>query len=105
MHARDRPHPTAPRPPNAGCTRSYDITDLTRQFLTNVFSDAHELLGKRWTAAQATGRNNAAEITALASLLRGLLKDIDATNGADENFLLGAPGRALLLMAGGRGGG
>ena len=37
-------------------TWSYDLTDLTRQFLTNVFSDTHELLGKRWTAAQAAGR-------------------------------------------------
>ena len=68
---------------------SYDLTDLTRQFLTNVFADAHDLLGKRWSAAQGVGRNNTAEVNALVGVLRGLIADLDMTNGADPNYLLG----------------
>ncbi len=57
--------------------------------LCNLFSDAHNLLGQRWTAAQAKGLNNTAEVSALRGFLLGLLADLDTVNGADANYLLG----------------
>ena len=74
---------------NTTGTWSYDLTDLTRQVLCNIFSDMHNLLGARWTLAQATGLNNTAEVLALQSAMMGLLSDLDAVNSADPNYLLG----------------
>lgn len=68
---------------------SYDLTDLTRQVLCNIFSDLHNLAGQRWTSAQAQGLNNTAEIAALRGAMLGLLADLDTVNAADPNFLLG----------------
>jgi alpha-N-acetylglucosaminidase len=68
---------------------SYDLTDLSRQVLCNLFSDAHTLLGIRWTAAQAQGVNNTAEVAALRRFMLGIIADLDAVNSADPNYLLG----------------
>jgi len=62
---------------------SYDLTDLTRQALVNLFQDAHGVLAARAPRARAP------ELAAVAAALLGLIDDVDAADAADVNFLLG----------------
>jgi len=62
---------------------SYDLTDLTRQVLCNLFSDVYLLFASRLPAASVS------ELTPMAAALSGLIADVDATDAADQNFLLG----------------
>ena len=68
-----------------GTTFSYDITDLCRQFLINMFSDAHGLLG----AVFARPPPSNASVPAYAAFASGIITDLDEVLAADQNFLLG----------------
>jgi Alpha-N-acetylglucosaminidase (NAGLU) C-terminal domain len=68
-------------------TWSYDLTDLTRQVLCNIFSDAHSLLAARWTSAQILGINNTNEILTLSKYLLDIIVDLDRVNAADQNCM------------------
>ena len=63
---------------------SYDITDLSRQVLVNIFADAHALLGARFQRGAPL-----ATVQSLVALCAGLITDLDAVLAADGNFLLG----------------
>jgi alpha-N-acetylglucosaminidase len=67
---------------------SYDVTDLNRQVLVNLFSDAHAMLGARYRVGDAA-INRTASVLPLIALCQGLLMTLDTTLGADVNFLLG----------------
>jgi hypothetical protein len=63
---------------------SYDLTDLSRQFLVNLFSDAHALLASRFAKVNAS-----ASVNALVNFTLSLISDLDAALAADVNYLLG----------------
>ena len=62
---------------------SYDLTDLTRQVLSNLFQEVYTIFSTRKHAY------NLRELTDLSAALLGIVSDIDDTNAADVNFLLG----------------
>ncbi len=62
---------------------SYDLTDLARQTLCNLFQDVYGVFAARAACAPA------AELTQIAATLLAIIADIDATNAGDVNFLLG----------------
>jgi len=68
-------------------TFSYDLTDISRQVLVNVFSDAHAMLGARFGTPNDT--NVLDSTAALVGLCAGIITDLDALLAADANFLLG----------------
>jgi len=75
---------------------SYDITDLTRQVLCNLFQDLHSLFLSRLGAPRGQSSPPVSrvsptlpELQSLASALLGVIGDVDTTDGADVNFLLG----------------
>lgn len=63
---------------------SYDLTDLTRQVLCNVFQDVYGVFVSR-----VAHRAPLAELRAIADVMLGVIADVDATDAADKNFLLG----------------
>ena len=65
-------------------TFSYDLTDLSRQILINIFSDAHAMLGSRFFA-----KAGPASVDALIDLCMRIFADLDHALAADLNFLLG----------------
>jgi alpha-N-acetylglucosaminidase len=66
-------------------TFSYDVTDLSRQVLINIFADAHAMLGARFQSGAAL-----ASVQSLVELCSGIIADLDAALAADKNFLLGS---------------
>ena len=66
---------------------SYDITDLSRQVFVDIFSDAHAMLGARFSTPNDTAV--LASTQALVALCTSLIQDMDAMLAADNNFLLG----------------
>jgi alpha-N-acetylglucosaminidase len=62
---------------------SYDLVDLTRQALCNLFQDVYGVFSARATRA------NVDELTPMANALLGLIFDVDTTDAGDVNFLLG----------------
>ena len=65
-------------------TFSYDVTDLSRQVLINIFADAHAMLGARFQRGAEL-----ASVQSLVELCSGIIDDLDAALSADRNFLLG----------------
>jgi alpha-N-acetylglucosaminidase len=62
----------------------YDVTDVARQALANLFTEVYrELVGAWNVSAPDVGR-----VRALSAELEGMLWDLDGLLGADENFLL-----------------
>ena len=78
-------------PAGAAGTFSYDLTDLHRQFLVDLFSDAHGALGGRYIAAASAfpPGNASVSVDALIELCRSIMTTLDAALAADPNFLLG----------------
>lgn len=78
-------------PAGAAGTFSYDLTDLHRQFLVDLFSDAHGALGGRFVAAASAfpPGNASVSVDALIELCRSIMATLDAALAADPNFLLG----------------
>ena len=70
-------------------TVSYDLTDLSRQVLVNLFDDYHRAQAAFFAAFEATGVNTTADVAPLTAAMLALLRDLDAVAGADANFLLG----------------
>ena len=70
-------------------TVSYDVTDLTRQVLVNLFDDYHQLQALRFAAYVADGANTSVDVAPLTARMLALLRDLDAVAAADVNFLLG----------------
>lgn len=68
---------------------SYDLTDLTRQVLVNLFDDWHQLQAARYNAFVTTHANTSADVAPLTAGMLALLTDLDAVAGANVNFLLG----------------
>jgi hypothetical protein len=64
---------------------SYDITDLTRQVLCDLFQDLYAIFSNRRLVSNAT----VADLQPIADAMLGVIADIDATNAGDVNFLLG----------------
>ncbi len=64
---------------------SYDLTDLTRQVLCNLFSDLYGV----WVNRVGTPSPSVAQLRPIADALLGIIADIDDTNAGDKNFLLG----------------
>ena len=64
---------------------SYDMTDLTRQVLCNLFQDVHEI----FLARAASSTSTIGELRSISAVFLQLIADIDTTNSADVNFLLG----------------
>ena len=65
---------------------SYDLTDITRQVLCNLFQDLYGVWANRRGQPGAT----VAQLRPIADALLGIIADIDNTNAGDKNFLLGA---------------
>ena len=65
---------------------SYDLTDLTRQVLCNIFQDVHDVF-----VARLADRRSASlpELSAIAAAMLGIISDVDTTDSGDVNFLLG----------------
>ena len=64
---------------------SYDLTDLTRQVLCNLFQDLYAV----WVNRRGAPNASVAALRPIADALLGIIADIDATNAGDKNFLLG----------------
>lgn len=61
----------------------YDLVDLTRQLLSDIFNDLYAL------SQNATAALRASSLTPLTSASLGLLKDLDALLATNQNYLLG----------------
>ena len=64
---------------------SYDLTDLTRQVLCNLFSDLYGV----WVNRVGAPSPSVTQLRPIADALLGIIADIDDTNAGDKNFLLG----------------
>ena len=62
---------------------SYDIVDLTRQNLCNLFQDVYGIFSVRAKFV------NLDELTPIANKLLGIIADVDTSDAGDVNFLLG----------------
>ena len=67
----------------------FDLTDVHRQVLVDIFSDAHSMLASRFATGSSTN-NVTASVIALVNLCQNIMQDLDTALGANINFLLGS---------------
>ena len=67
----------------------YDIVDIGRQMLVNLFVDLHAMYDAYYNAYVETMVNTSAQLTLIQSSMFSLFDDLDALLGANTNFLLG----------------
>ena len=67
----------------------YDIVDIGRQVLVNLFVDMHTMYSLAYDKFASRGVNSTSELTGLSAAMLNLLTDLDSLLGSNTNFLLG----------------
>lgn len=81
---------------------SYDLTDLARQALLNIWDDVHTFQGLAYQPFVTFGANTTADVAPLTAMMGAIVGDLDAVLAGDANFLLGpwiADARAMASSA------
>lgn len=78
------PNPAQPNGP-----WEYDLVDVTRQVLDNLFHDAYGLLDGAYDAYVATRRDPFNQVKTIGAALIQILSDIDTILATNQNYLLG----------------
>ena len=67
----------------------YDVVDITRQAITNLFTDVHVMFGLAYKKYQYFGQNSSLEFIQITNAMLEMITDLDKLLASDENFLLG----------------
>ena len=67
----------------------YDVVDITRQAITNLFTDVHVMFGLAYEKYQYSGQNSSFEFVQIANVMLVMISDLDRLLASNENFLLG----------------
>ena len=67
----------------------YDVVDITRQAITNLFSDVQEMFGLAYQKWQFRNENSTVEFTHIVDAMLEMINDLDKLLASNENFLLG----------------
>jgi alpha-N-acetylglucosaminidase len=67
----------------------YDLVDVTRQALLNLFTDLHSMFMVSYQRYQFDHVNSSVEFNAIVSRMMEIIDDLDKLLGTDFNFLLG----------------
>eukprot|EP00118_Oscarella_pearsei_P005009 m.22289 g.22289 ORF g.22289 m.22289 type:complete len:807 (+) comp28318_c0_seq2:22-2442(+) len=67
----------------------YDLVDITRQALLNLFSDFHSIFMISYQRYQLNKTNSSMEFDGIVSPMMQLIDDLDSILGTNVNFLLG----------------
>eukprot|EP01113_Clastostelium_recurvatum_P033265 TRINITY_DN437_c0_g1_i1.p1 TRINITY_DN437_c0_g1~~TRINITY_DN437_c0_g1_i1.p1 ORF type:complete len:814 (-),score=188.09 TRINITY_DN437_c0_g1_i1:60-2501(-) len=70
-------------------TYLYDLVDVSRQVLTNLFYDTYLMFANEYKRFQTNGTDTKAEVSRLGDQLLGMIEDLDTLLSSDPNFLLG----------------
>lgn len=68
---------------------AYDLTDLSRQVLLNIWDDVHTFQGLAYQPFVTFGANTTADVAPLTAMMSALVADLEAVLAADVNFMLG----------------
>ncbi|XP_062511112.1 alpha-N-acetylglucosaminidase-like isoform X2 [Corticium candelabrum] len=67
----------------------YDLVDVTRQALLNLFTDFHSMFMVAYQRYQLYHVNSSVEFNSIVSVMLEIIDDLDQLLGSDVNFLLG----------------
>lgn len=67
----------------------YDVVDITRQAITNLFTDVHVMFGLAYKKYQYFGQNSSLEFIQITNAMLEMIADLDRLLASNENFLLG----------------
>ena len=67
----------------------YDVVDITRQAITNLFTDVHVMFGLAYKKYQYHGLNSSLEFIQITNAMFEMITDLDRLLATNENFLLG----------------
>ena len=67
----------------------YDVVDITRQAITNLFTDVHVMFGLAYKKYQYFGINSSSELMQITNAMLEMIADLDKLLASNENFLLG----------------
>jgi len=67
----------------------YDLVDVSRQCLVNLFNDFHLLVVAEYSRFTAVGVNTTAELVSLNKTMVGIINDLERLLASDANYLLG----------------
>ena len=67
----------------------YDVVDITRQAITNLFTDVHVMFGLAYKKYQYSGQNSSLEFIQITNTMLEMIADLDRLLASNENFLLG----------------
>ena len=67
----------------------YDVVDITRQAITNLFTDVHVMFGLAYKKYQYFGHNSSVEFIQITNAMFEMIADLDRLLASNENFLLG----------------
>ena len=67
----------------------YDVVDITRQAITNLFTNVHVMFGLAYEKYQYSGQNSSLEFIQIINVMLEMITDLDKLLASDENFLLG----------------
>lgn len=67
----------------------YDVVDITRQAITNLFTDVHVMFGLAYKKYQYNGQNSSLEFMQITNVMFEMIIDLDRLLASNENFLLG----------------
>lgn len=70
-------------------TYQYDLVDLARQALCNVFSDYNIVMGREYQLFQFYGVNSSAAVLPVSATLTRMIADLDTLLATNDNYLLG----------------
>lgn len=67
----------------------YDVVDIMRQAITNLFSDVQMMFGLAYQKWQFRNENSTVEFMHVVDAMLGMITDLDKLLASNENFLLG----------------
>ena len=67
----------------------YDVVDITRQAITNLFSDVQVMFGLSYQKWQFRNENSTKEFMNIINAMLEMIADLDKLLASNENFLLG----------------
>lgn len=67
----------------------YDVVDITRQAVNNLFSDVQVMLGLAYQKWQFRNENSTIEFMHIVDVMYEMIADLDQLLASNENFLLG----------------
>ena len=67
----------------------YDVVDITRQAITNLFTDVQVMFRLAYQKYQNFGHNSSLEFIQITNTMLEMIADLDRLLASNENFLLG----------------